>query len=83
MHDAAPAEVQFLRGFFQSAEGAFIGQGVQRLVADGLDAVSYTHLYADVASFLERTRQDPNFWTEARREAYLNGENPEEASIIH
>lgn len=41
------------------------------------------YYYADVASFLERTRQDPNFWTEARREAYLNGENPEEASIIH
>ncbi|UQT44748.1 hypothetical protein M5E88_19980 [Akkermansia muciniphila] len=37
MHDAAPAQVQVLGSLFQSAEGAFISQGIQRLVTDGPD----------------------------------------------
>ena len=37
VHDTAPAQVQILGGLFQSAEGAFISQGLQRLVANGPD----------------------------------------------
>ena len=40
------------------------------------------YYYADVAEFLDKTRQDPNFWTEARKDAYLNGDSPEDSSVI-
>lgn len=39
------------------------------------------YYYSDVAAFLERTRQDPGFWTAARQDAYIKGSSPEQASI--
>lgn len=40
------------------------------------------YYYADVAAFLERTRTDPAFWTSVRKEAYLNGDSPQDASML-
>lgn len=40
------------------------------------------YYYTDVLAFLERTRTDPNFWTQARRDAYLSGDKPEDASLL-
>lgn len=40
------------------------------------------YYYADIAAFLERTRTDPAFWSSVRKEAYLNGDSPQEASLL-
>lgn len=40
------------------------------------------YYYNDVAAFLEQTRQDPNYWTAARRDAYLNGQSPQTATAL-
>lgn len=40
------------------------------------------YYYADIAAFLERTRTEPGFWTAVRKEAYLNGNSPQDASIL-
>ena len=34
-----------------------------------------------IAAFLERTRTAPAFWSSVRREAYLNGPSPQDASL--
>ena len=39
------------------------------------------YYFADIAAFLERTRTDPGFWSSVRREAYLNGPSPQDASL--
>jgi len=39
------------------------------------------YYFADIAAFLERTRTDPAFWSSVRREAYLNGHSPQDASL--
>lgn len=40
------------------------------------------YYYADVAAFLERTRTEPDFWSSVRREAYLKGDSPQDASFL-
>lgn len=40
------------------------------------------YYYADIAAFLERTRTDHAFWSSVRKEAYLNGDSPQEASLL-
>lgn len=40
------------------------------------------YYYADIAAFLERTRTDPAFWSSIRKEAYLNGDSPQESSLL-
>ena len=39
------------------------------------------YYFADIAAFLERTRTAPAFWSSVRREAYLNGPSPQDASL--
>lgn len=39
------------------------------------------YYFADIAAFLEQTRTDPAFWSSVRREAYLNGHSPQDASL--
>lgn len=40
------------------------------------------YYYTDVLDLLERTRQDPGFWTQVRRDAYLKGSRMEDASAL-
>ena len=43
--------------------------------------VQSMYYFADIAAFLERTRTAPAFWSSVRREAYLNGPSPQDASL--
>lgn len=40
------------------------------------------YYYTEVLDLMERTRKDPNFWTQVRRDAYLKGSRMEDASTL-
>lgn len=40
------------------------------------------YYYSEVLAFIDRTTQDPHFWTQVRREAYIKGDKIQDASIL-
>ena len=54
---------------------------VGRRVLARLADIGVMYYFADIAAFLERTRTAPAFWSSVRREAYLNGPSPQDASL--